>query len=458
MSAQPAADASAQADVTAIGRRLRELRRTRGVRQEQLAADCGISASYLSRIEAGERHAGPPLLDRLATALGSSAGYLFTGVGADEAEQLALDLRYAELALRSGEPVEAEQRFREARAVAGSLRLEPARLDAVWGHARSLEALGRLEDSIVLLEQLREDVEAREARWAEVMVALCRCYREAGDLARAVDVGEAATDVLDALGLLATDSGIRLTVTLVGAYLERGDVIRAAQLAGESVDRAERVESGPGRAAARWNASLVLARRGQLSDAIRLADEALALLGEGDDTRSLARLRTAYAGLLSRLDPPDPDQALALLGRARTSLAASDGSTVDIAYCCVEAARAHLARGELAAASAGVSEALELLGDQPRLETATALALRGRIAAAESDPAAAQRDCRQAARLLAVLGASRGAAVLWTELAQLLDEAGDLAGARDAYRAATACMGISPAPVTTPVAVASPVR
>jgi transcriptional regulator with XRE-family HTH domain len=457
MSAQPAVDASADAAST-VGRRLRDLRRARGVRQESLAAQCGISASYLSRIEAGERHAGPPLLDRLATALGSSSGYLLTGVGADESEQLALDLRYAELALRSGEPVEAEQRFAEARTVAETLRHEPARLDAVWGHARSLEALGRLEDAIVLLERLREDVAAREAHWAEVMVALCRCYREVGDLARAVDVGEAATDVLDALGLLATDSGIRLTVTLVAAYQERGDIIRAAQLAGEAIDRADRVESRPGRAAARWNASLVLAQRGQLSDAIRLADDALALLGEGDDTRNVARLRTAYAGLLSRLDPPDSDQALALLERARASLAASDGSTVDVAYCCVEAARAHLARGEIDVARAGVSEALELLGDQPRLENAAALALRGRIAAAESDSAAAQRDCRHAARLLAVLGASRGAAVLWTELAQLLDEAGDVSGARDAYRAATACMGISPAPVTTRAPGAAAIR
>src|SRR5688572_23588005 len=62
-----AADAAAN---TVVGARLRELRRTRGVRQETLAAECGISASYLSRIEAGERHAGPPLLDRLAAALG----------------------------------------------------------------------------------------------------------------------------------------------------------------------------------------------------------------------------------------------------------------------------------------------------------------------------------------------------------------------------------------------------
>lgn len=444
MGVQPVAGDQVAPDFGEVGARLRELRRTRGVRQELLATDCGISASYLSRIEAGERHAGPPLLDRLAAALGSSASFLLTGVGAQDREQLALDLRYAELALRSGEALEAQQRFRECLAMAETLRLSDAAMDATWGHARSLEALGRLEDAIVLFERLRGRLEAREARWAEVMVALCRCYREVGDLARAVDVGEAATETLAALGLLATDSGIRLTVTLVAAYHERGDVIRAAQLAGEAVDRAERVESRPGRAVARWNASLVLARRGQLTDAIRLADEALALLGEGDDTRNVARLRIAYASLLNRLDPPDTDRSLALLARARASLADCDGSTVDVAYSSVEVARAELARGDIAAASAAVDEALELLGEQPRPETAAALALRGRIAAVRGDEAAAQQDCRHAARLLASLGGSRGAAVLWTELAELLDEAGDLAGSRDAYRAAAACLGVSP--------------
>src|SRR5205823_15117483 len=96
-------------------------------------------------------------------------------------------------------------------------------------------------------------------------------------------------------GLGGTDAEVELTVTLVGSYYERGDYTRAALLSNTVVDAVERHGSPRARASAYWNASLVAEARDQGALALELAERALALLSEGDDERSLARLRVAYA-------------------------------------------------------------------------------------------------------------------------------------------------------------------
>ena len=70
--------------------------------------------------------------------------------------------------------------------------------------ALTLEALGRLDDAIIELE----DHAGRRVRAARdstrAAVALSRCYRESGDLARAVEIGERH---LEELGAASTWTG-----------------------------------------------------------------------------------------------------------------------------------------------------------------------------------------------------------------------------------------------------------
>lgn len=53
-----------------IGTKVRDLRETRGVGAGDLASRVGISASYFTRIEQGARRPRPPVIARIATALG----------------------------------------------------------------------------------------------------------------------------------------------------------------------------------------------------------------------------------------------------------------------------------------------------------------------------------------------------------------------------------------------------
>lgn len=63
-----------------VGRRLRYLRTTRGLSQDDLAAHAGISRNTLSRIENGKHDAGIHTMSALAKALGYKLVDLFKGL------------------------------------------------------------------------------------------------------------------------------------------------------------------------------------------------------------------------------------------------------------------------------------------------------------------------------------------------------------------------------------------
>lgn len=64
--------------------RLRELRHSRGLTQAELARHAHVTTSYIGRLEAGGAAPGIDLVDRLATALGTSVNDLLpTSVSPD---------------------------------------------------------------------------------------------------------------------------------------------------------------------------------------------------------------------------------------------------------------------------------------------------------------------------------------------------------------------------------------
>src|SRR5574337_411226 len=115
-----------------IGPTLRERRRALGITQSQLAADAGISASYLNLIESDKRNIGGALLKRLADALGLALDEL------DGAAERRLQDDLGELA---AEPLLAE-----------------LRLDAAATHALA----------------------SQHRNWAHALVRLHRAWRDRG--------------------------------------------------------------------------------------------------------------------------------------------------------------------------------------------------------------------------------------------------------------------------------------
>src|ERR671920_568831 len=426
-----------------LGRRVRAARVARGLTQTELGYP-EASAAYVSRIESGQRRPGAELLETFAGRLGVPVARLLDQTATLDPVEVRLQLNYAELALESGEADEAEAQTREildglpegTPGTAGTLRDR-----ACYLHARALEAQGRLEDAIEDLEQVRCSG-ITDLQWVKARVALSRCYRETGDLGRAVDCARPALDLLNDAGLGHCDEAIQLVVTVAAAYYERGDCGEAQRLCKRAVEEAEREGSPIARASAYWNASMIESKQGSLSTAVSLAERALALLGEGNDGRNLARLRSELGTMQLMTEGADLDEAERTLTRAAEELRSSSAGPVDVARNQLAQCKVLLLRGEPERVHPMVEAVLRDVGEGAPDVAAEAQVIAGRAWAAQGDPAEAQRAFRRAVQTLSAIGADRTAAELWFELGALWESVGDAEASRDAYRSAAASAGV----------------
>lgn len=421
----------------AFGRRLRELRQRRGVSQADLAGE-ELSPSYVSRLEAGQRVPTDAVVRLLARRLDCRVEDLLFGENVAAPGDVELELRHAELALRSGAAQDALERFERLAALPSQPHLEPLRDAIEYGLAQTLEATGAHETALRhYLAVSRGDPES--ALVHQATIGVCRCYLVCGDLARCLEVGEPMYRWLSEIGALATDAGAEVTAVLSTAYQERGDLATAQLLAKEALEQAERLADPMAIARSYRAASLAAHERGATGEALRLAERGLATLA-GESADEVARLRITYGTLLLRETPPRIDEAVAELTAGRQLLRPPlDGG--EHANCLTELARAQLYAGDREAAVATASTAVELAADtrlpagvRPRLVLAAALQPGG----AEADAAA--DEVRQ---LLEDGGSTRGWARLWREYGDLLAGRGRIAEALAAYDQALSRSGLA---------------
>lgn len=446
-------------DAALLGRRLRHARQRAGLTQGE-AAGPDMSTAYISRIEAGQRRPGPDLLVGLAQRLRCTPDELVAPDDTVETYDLqvvsrvTLELDYAELSLRTGSGADALLRstavLREAEgttAVPATLRRQARLLRALALESTDAEheAIIELEDAIT--DETSDPATVDHPRLIRALIALSRCYRESGDLGRAVDVGERAELLVDEAQLRGSTEGLQLAVTVAAAYYERGDTNHAVRLCMRALESAEALDSPAARAAAYWNSSIMQSRNGHVGAALPLAEKAIALLDETNDSRNQARLRSSLGWLQLRLDPPQLDTALANFVQARTDLEFSDSSASDMARNHLGLARAHFMMGRFEEATSMAALGLEATRTSVPLMAAEALVLQGEVAAAEGAVDRAVTAFREAIFVLSGVGADRGAAQLWFELGGLLQQHGQNDEAMAAYKSAAASTGLTaPAP------------
>lgn len=436
------AELSRTIDPEVLGTRLRNARIAAGLTQRQLAGG-EVSTAYVSRIEAGQRRPELGLLGRLAQRAGTTTEELLLGVSKDRHAELRLALDHAELALTAGDPAGALAQVEEVLAALADVEADDLTRPARYVRAFALEATGDVERAIDALEELVEDGTA-DLTWLRGLIALSRCYREAGDLAMAIDVGERAATTIEQHGLAGLDEAVQLALTVAAAYFERGDITRAARICRQAIEQAERLELPRARASAYWNASIMASRQGALAEALELARRAMAILEDESDARNLARLRTELGVLQLRLDPPEPESAREVLQRAQAELDWSSASPMDKAENRLALARANLLLGESDLADEQVLESYRIAAGQSPLSAADALVLQGQIAAGRGRLDDARSAYRSAIQVLSAIGADRRAAELWFEIGGLLHDLGDAEAALDAYRRAAVSAGLAP--------------
>jgi len=427
-------------DLTALGSRVRAARVAKGWTQADLAGK-DISVGYVSRIESGSRRPNFSVLTSLASRLGTPIEQLLQGVTASQYDEIRLGLDYAELALETGEATDAERQARKHLGHAELASLTELTHRGRYLLARALEANGDLDGAIIQLEKLVEDADG--SMIISAGIALSRCYRETGDLALAIEVGDRLETRINEAGLGQTDDAVQFAVNIAGAHIMRGDLHKAARICAEAVERADELSSSRAKAGAYWNASLVHAERGDVATAAPLASRALSILTEGNDGRNLARLRAQLGDLQLQMDPPQIEDAFENLSRARREMQASSASEIDIARTDISIAQTHLLAGEPERALQITDAASEAAGERALAVRAEALVVRGQAMSALGRKNEGHAAYVEAVHVLTAAGADRSVAQLWFELADLLEDAGDLDGAREAYRNAAATTGLT---------------
>jgi transcriptional regulator with XRE-family HTH domain len=387
-----------------IGERLRRLRSERGLSQRRLACP-GVSYAYISRIEAGARTPSVKALRKLAGRLGVSPEYLETGSEIGEADERELRLAQAELALRLDGPeaartplgrvvVEADQ--------AGDARAAVrARIGVGLAAARS----GAHAEAVRVLEEAIAAGGVSPNARPDAYAALAGSLRSSGAADRAVELLERAVAEVGRQGRVDVAALALLAGELAAIKADAGELEDAESLLRKALDTpvAENSE-------ARSRALRALARQavgdGRPLEALAALRRALAHLDVSDDTRHLAGAQLLLARVLQLQGRTE--EAASRLESAEQLLGATP-DPADLAAVLTERARlaAHAGRAEEAVARA--TRALELLGDEsPR--------------------------------------ATRGNA--WWALAEGLEQRGDLAGSRDAFRRAVDLLG---RPVDSPL-------
>lgn len=435
--------------VTDLAERIRAERIRAGLSQTALAGT-DFSPSYVSLIESGQRTPTDAALAVLAERLGTTAEYLRQGDQAPSEERARLEIGFARLALTNGEAEQARDRLLALDLSTISPRYHN---EAKLALAEAYDALGEFGKCVEVLEPVLTEVrrERRSLEAAKVAMQLVVAYHDAGDLARSIELGEEVLHEIEAQGIGGTDEHLRLASTILWSYYERGDLLYATHRAAELILLAEEKGTRRGRGSIYWNASLVAEGRGDLGEARRLAERALAYLSEGAASRDVPRLRLHYAWLLLRSDPPDPRSALSHLELAVRDLDLI-GSATELARCEFEAGRAHLILGEAHRAEELARAGLERLDAQATLDICNGRMLLGDALVALGEGEEAQRSYRWAADTFGMIAAGREAATVWRSLGDRMLQQGDAEAAAKAYESALREAGIRPTylPVISP--------
>ena len=440
-------------DAVLVGSRIKLARQRAGMTQGEAAGE-HMSTAYISRIEAGQRRASADLLVALAHTLGCDPEELLAPdedlVARERLDRLTLELDYAELDLRTGQAERAHGRI-SAVLAEGDLPLAML-VRARYVRGQSQEAMGDLTAAIKTFEDLLS-LSTDALLRIRVLLALSRCYREEGDLARACEIGERAAVLVGASDLEGSAEGIQLAVTVAAAHFERGDVNFALRMCERAIESAELLESPTARASAYWNSSIVHQRQGNVADALPLAQKAVALLDLTHDARSMARLRGQLGLLQLQMDPPQVDEAMTNLEQARVEMAFNDASPVDLGRNLLGRARCRLLIGDAGEAERLAEDCFESMRETSLMLSAEALTVLGQVAVLRGDVEGAIARFRRALVVLDGVGADREAAQLWFELANLLREHGATEEAMEAFQKAGASTGLTPSSMASARAV-----
>jgi serine/threonine-protein kinase len=262
-----------------------------------------------------------------------------------------------------------------------------------WGLALTL--MGRPRDAVTLLRRaidIGQDQRGDDSVSPVLLINYARALRDAGKFDEASAYAERAHGLATRLGLEGTVTHALLT--RARNYLAQGDADRAEAMLDEVEPRLRRVlpEGHYAFGALISQRAQVAHLRGDLPSALRLTDEALAIVETSvaagqSGASSLAQLLVQRAELRLELRQPDPavndaSRALALLEET----ASADMHTITLGRAYLALARALRGKGDREGGHAMLVTALEHLQDAAGADHPETLEARALLAETTSEP------------------------------------------------------------------------
>ncbi|MGW1840196.1 helix-turn-helix domain-containing protein [Streptomyces sp. BBFR2] len=379
-----------------FGLRLKAVRQSRGISQAQLAGH-GMSTTYLSRLESGDRPATPRAVNYLCDKLDLPQSFFHSGLVDSTTEALALVLSQTE---QEG----------GTQLILDAMRAEAAahpliRWQSLWVLSQQQHKSGARPAQLATLTELTalsDEIDHPLLR-VRARVQLARCQRSSGEPEGTYRTCNEALALVDEHDLPPSDR-TRVLLALISAEAETGRLAEAVAHTGQALELLDSLPRSL-RCETLWTASSIRGRQGQHTAAAELLEEAMALLPSGEDLPLWLRLRLAASALYLRMDPPRTDEAERHLDTAAPAVALLNVPVHQQEFQCLRA-RLAFHRQEYATAwelCEGLGENPEHLTYQDRIRHRTLVAqlriLKGEQAAAVADLQRLARQAQEAANI-----------------------------------------------------------
>ncbi len=417
-------------DPVALGRRIQALRSARGLSLRQIAFP-GCSASFLSRVESGDRVPALVTLRELASRLGVSIEELVgrpldgTGRVSDSA------LSSAELSVRMADD--------DAPAAVDSVRDQARAARESAAESRMLEAQGQMARAAGDQSRAIEAFEAARAASAAATArsrpglydSLGRAYADTGDASRAVSLLRDAYEEVNGEPLDAP-LAVRFGSALAAVHGDQGAFSEAGRILAEILA----IEAGVGDARARAGGEWALARtyagegKGELAQ--RYMQRVSERLDQLDERRTLGGAHVLHAQIL--LDGDQAEEALAHLDRAEPLM--GDLDATERGRLSVERARALAHLGQSEQAREAARTALDQTGTGDPVIAGSALTTLAELELKDGNLDEARQLCRESISVVEGAAAAHNLARAYEVLSRVEEAAGDLQAALEAARMA----------------------
>jgi tetratricopeptide (TPR) repeat protein len=420
-----------------LGERLRQLRVAAGLTQTDLAGD-RFSKEYISQIERGKTRPTVETTEWLALRLGVDAGFLQSGVSADERAKAEAILARADALLEEGRLDESiEEYARALPAVLGTGAVE-LHVHALKGEAMAHAHNGDVKNALTMLGEARELVEREEFSdidRAEVLYRLGVCRYLLSSISTAVSLFNEALVLGERSGLPSDELRLNVFSWRSRCYRRQRDYEAAREDVELALELAEAMHDARALGAAYFQASVLAERDGHWVLARTYAEKAKAQYEELSDRANVGRLLNNLGGLEFLLGKPE--QAVDHLKHS-FAVALELGHEEEAATAISSLAQVHLRTGDVQRAEEQALHALELIGDRKNMvdEVGNARLVLGRALLEQDRLDEAEAAFGEADDAFAKLSSGSHRAAAWIAQGDLATKRGDERRAAVLYRRA----------------------